>query len=284
MSNFLTNLLEDPPPSYAFELSEAGIAWSHGGNIQWRPFEEGVLTVTPSRDNVLRPEVFSSHIESLVPGSKGKRRPAALILPDFSSRVQVLDFDQFPSNPDEQLSLIKFRLRKTVPFDIDSAVVSYHVQPAEKRVDVVTALMSLEIVARYEAPFRAAGFQPGMVTTSSLAAINLAPVAGVSLLIKLSGRVMCVMVQDGLKLRLARTVELASVDLDEVIAVLHPTIAYVEDEMVRKPERLYLIGHPTAAPDLSRELNLPVEPLTSRFGTLGEYNAGLLGYLQGGSN
>ena len=50
---------------------------------------------------------------------------------------------------------------------------SYCAQPAaDKKLDVVVAVAPLEIVARYEAPFRAAGMNPGLVTTSCLAALR----------------------------------------------------------------------------------------------------------------
>lgn len=281
MSNFLKRLVEETPPAHVFEISKAGIAYSNDGQIGFRPFEEDVLNVTPARDNIQKPLEFNAHVGAIIPKT-GKRRPAALILPDFAARVQVLDFDKFPSDPTEQMALIKFRVRKTVPFDVESAVVSYQAQPSGKRVDVAAAVIALEIVARYEAPFRAAGLQPGMVTTSSLAALNLTPSSGVLIIVKLSGHTMNVMVQDGSRLRLARTVELEHIDFDDLLAVLYPTIAYIEDEMSTRPEKLYLIGHPSIASDLSRELELPVEPVESRYGTPGEYNAGLFGYLQGG--
>lgn len=273
-------LLQDAPPAHAVEVSEAGIAFWNSGQIGFRPFEEGVLTVSPARDNLQKPESFSAHIGSLLPRSS-KRRPIALILPDFSARVQVLDFDAFPSNAEEQLSLIKFRVKKTVPFDTDSAVVSYHAQPVNKRFDVVAAIMALEIVARYEAPLRRVNYQPGLVTTSSLAALNLVPATGLNILAKLSGRVLTVLVQEGSRLRLVRTVELETVSLDEIAAVLHPTLAFIEDEMAARPERILWLGPADAAADLARELQIPCEPLQSRFGTPTEHNAGLLGFLQG---
>ena len=284
MSNPIANLFQEPPPSHAFEISEAGIAFAQGHHVDFRPFEPGIISVSPSRDNLLRPEAFAASVASIAPVSgKNKRRRAALILPDFAARVQVLDFDAFPSATEEQVSLIKFRVRKTVPFDVDSAVVSYHPQPHDKRVDVVAAIVALEIVARYEAPFRQMGFQPGLVTTSSLAALNLAPPTGVSIIIKLSGRVLSVMVQNGTRLQLVRTVELEHVEVDEILAVLHPTVAYIEDEMATRPDRVYVIGQHSFASELGRELNIPVETLSSPHGTPSEYNAGLLGYLKGGS-
>jgi Tfp pilus assembly PilM family ATPase len=52
------------------------------------------------------------------------------------------------------------------------------VQPAEgKKFDVVVVVAPLEVISRYEAPFRAAGMNPGLVTTSSLAALNLVRMA-----------------------------------------------------------------------------------------------------------
>ena len=50
--------------------------------------------------------------------------------------------------------------------------------------------------ARYEAPFRAAGFHPGYVTTSALAALNLVPDSGVTVFAKLSGHTLTVVVLD----------------------------------------------------------------------------------------
>jgi type IV pilus assembly protein PilM len=278
--NRITGFVADPPPSYVFEISKAGIAYSQAGQTGFRKFEDGVLDVSPARDNVAKPSLFNEHVASLAPRG-GKRRRAALILPDFSARVQVLDFDAFPADSEEQISLIKFRVRKTVPFDVDSSVLSYHVQHIGSRYDVVTAVVSLEIVARYEAPFRAAGYQPGLVTTSALAALNLAPAGGISLILKLSGHTLCAMVQEGSRLRLARTVELDHPTADEILAVLYPTIAYIEDEMNTRPERVLMIGQPHLASELSRQLSLPAEPVDSRFGTPDENNAGLFGYLQG---
>src|SRR5207244_3377183 len=73
--------------------------------------------------------------------TNGKRREAALILPDYCARVAVLDFDSFPADPKEQLSLVRFRLKKSVPFDVDSAAVGYWAQPAAGgKQDVVAAV------------------------------------------------------------------------------------------------------------------------------------------------
>ncbi len=280
--NHITQLVADPPPAYAFELSEAGIAFAHGPRNGFVPFEPGTLVVSPTEDNLLRAEAATAQLKSITPldGSK-KRRRAALILPDYAARVTVLDFDSFPASPDEQLSLIRFRLKKTLPFDIESAAVSYYAQPAAKgeTIEVVAAVVALEIIARYEALFRAMNFQPGQVTTSSLAALNLyAPQPGVAVIVKLCGKTLTVMVLDGVILKLFRCVALEEVTEQEVLAVLNPTFAYVEDELGGPVRRLLLCGFPNGAlPDLPAARDV----LNSPLGTVGAYNAGLLGYLEG---
>ena len=111
--------------------------------------------------------------------------------------MAVLDFDSFPDGPEERLALLRFRMKKSVPFDVDAAVVSYVVQSrrhaSQGKVEVLAAIIAAEIVARYEAPFRALGFHPGFVTTSSLAALNLIQPDEISMLVKLerTGSVAC---------------------------------------------------------------------------------------------
>lgn len=280
--------LDEPPPEFAFELSPAGIAWARRAKtlrIGFEPFEPGVIVVSPLHDNVARPEAFVERIRALAPpNGRPRRRTAALILPDYCARVAVLDFDAFPSNPAEQLSLVRFRIKKSIPFDLESARLSYQVQTSGKKHQVVVAVAALEIVARYEAGFRAAGFEPGFVTTSSLAALALLGKDGSRVLAKLSGETLAVSVIEGDSLRLVRCVELPEVSVNEVMGVLYPTFAYIEDELARRPEALLLCGFGEISEQVSgpiqAEFGLEVQFLRSRLGAPDQTNAGLLGYLE----
>jgi type IV pilus assembly protein PilM len=281
--------LDDPPPSHVFELSAAGIAFAvrpqgrgQAPEIRFEPFGGEVLAVSPVNDNVVNPEALAAHVASLVKAN-GKRRGAAVILPDYCARVAILDFEAFPGGKDEQLSLVRFRMKKTVPFDLETASVSYHAQKAAGRnTEVVVAAAAREIIARYEAPFRAAGYQPGYLTTATLAAVDLLPAEGLVLLAKLSGQILTVALCEGRNPKLVRCVELAGLDLDEVMAVLYPTVAFAEDTLNRRPDRLAVCGFGDNAPLREAcvgELGLEVEQLRSAWGAAQDYNAGLLGWL-----
>ncbi len=285
--NTCRRLIADPPPANIFEISGRGIAAVHrnGGapDLKYAELGEGVLTVTPLHDNITNQDAFQTAVSSLAGAPSARKRQAALLLPDFSSRISVLDFQTFPGAAAEQAMLIRFRLKKTVPFDIDAAALSYHVQhpSADGRVDVVTALMPLEILARYEAPFRAAGFQLGTVTPSLLGSLRLVKPGGIVVLAKLSGRVMTVAVLQESALRLVRCVELENVAEPEVSSVLLPTFVYGEDKRGRPANRLLWCGFGPRGEAWSENWGIPAETLGSRYGAPGEANAGLLGFLEG---
>ena len=289
----LRGLIEEPAPSFGFEVSPGGIAYAirplkanQQPEIRFQPFTEHVLTVSPVKDNVLLPDVFQSTAAALIPmnGNQRRRRDAALILPDYCVRIVVLDFESFPSDKTEQLSLVRFRMKKTVPFELDSAAVSFQVRPIGKKFEVLVAAAQVEVIARYEAPFRTAGFLPGFSTTSILAAMDLMPVQGLNLAVKLCGRVLTVAVCDGRHPKLVRCVELDAVTIDEVMAVLFPTLAYAEDELPQQPQQIIACGFGDGMATLGQkcqaELGLPLEPLRSIWGPPNEGNAGLLGWLQ----
>lgn len=288
----LRRKIEDPPPAFAFEVSHKGIAWAYRGpttELGFAPLDEGVLAISPLADNVVRPEALFEAMRSLTPANgKSRRRTAALILPDYCARVAVLDFDSFPSDRREQESLVRFRVKKSIPFDLDSARISYDIQSGGgtgKPCEVLVAVAALEIVARYEAALRAAGFAPGYVTTSTLAALRLLAGDGVRVIAKLGGGVLAVSVTQGADLKLLRCVELPELDRQEIMAVLQPTFAYIEDKMQAPPRSLAICGFQDRAGEVAdecrRELGVEVEALRSRLGTPDDTNAGLLGYLEG---
>ena len=68
--------------------------------------------------------------------------------------------------------MLRFRLRKMVPFDVEHAGVSYQILSQNKiECRVLVAVLPGPILAEYEAAVRAAGYEPGAVLPSSLAAL-----------------------------------------------------------------------------------------------------------------
>src|SRR5207247_9043019 len=87
---------------------------------------------------------------------------------------RLAEFDALRSDHDEALRVVRFRLEKSLPFDVDKAKVSYHARKLQDEVRVVAAVGLGSVIDDYEAAFREAGFNPGVVLPSTLAAIGAA--------------------------------------------------------------------------------------------------------------
>jgi len=276
----LQSLFKDPPPEYAFEISASGIAMSRTrppAAVRTAAFAEGVVVLSPIHNNIADPAAFTAAVRKLVPASGG-RRTAALILPDNAMRLAVLEFDNLPEKEEERMALVRFRLRKTVPFDIDSAAVAFHIQAGNK---VLVAVAPAEVISHYEAPFRAAGLQPGVVTPAALALLELLPASGSYLVAHCNSGALSVLVVGNGILTLARSLELGGetgeVGMDEIVSDLYATRVYVEDQAGARPDRLYLAGFgadsSTVAARLASELDVEVEVVREEY-------PGLAGYLR----
>jgi type IV pilus assembly protein PilM len=141
-----------------------------------------------------------------------RSREVTLIVPDAAIRVLLLDFDELPAKPVEALPVVRFRLKKLLPFDADDAAVSYQVMATAKgSLQVLAVAMPRHLLADYESVVREAGFEPGAVLPSTLAALAGLPEQDAPVLVVNAGRegVTTAIVKAGVLL-LHRTVDLGA--------------------------------------------------------------------------
>lgn len=293
LSERIKRLVKDPPPEFAFEISSEGLAWAETANpseTKIHEFSDEVLRVNPVKPNFSDSSALALALRQCVPSAaRTAVRLAVLVLPDYCARVAVLDFDSFPPLPEEQLALVRFRMKRIVPFDIEDAVIACHPQPRRngaKGLDVVIVAISREIASQYTLPFHAAGLQCGLITLSGLAALSLddsnPDTDSQWIQVKLAGRALTVCLVDQGALRMFRCVELDQATVGDMVEVLAPTLAYAEDELGGRPSRLRLCGFGGRDQDgdaLGAALGLSVERVHSPLGAPGASNAGLLGLL-----
>jgi type IV pilus assembly protein PilM len=105
-------------------------------------------------------------------GAERRSRDVTLVVPDAAVRVLLLDFDQLPSKMAEALPVVRFRLKKLLPFEADEAMVSYQVMATAKNaVRVVAVAIPKDVLEEYEGVVVASGYLPGAVLPSTLAAL-----------------------------------------------------------------------------------------------------------------
>ncbi len=163
----------------------------------------------------------------------GRLKDVTLVVPDSAVRVLFLDFDQLPTKVVEALPVVRFRLKKLLPFDADDAMVSYQVMSNEKgTIKLLAVAMPKAVLEEYEAVVLAAGYLPGAVLPSTLAALaGLDETPSPSLVVNAGlGAVTTAIVQAG-TLLLHRSVDMrADAGLAAPVAIASTAIPLVDRE------------------------------------------------------
>jgi type IV pilus assembly protein PilM len=138
---------------------------------------EGALAPGLKVGNVVDKAAVVVAVRKVLDGVAGtgreRSRDVTVVVPDAAVRVLFLDFDQLPSKAAEALPVVRFRLKKLLPFDADEAMVSYQLMPSGKGglIKMVAVAIPKEVLAEYEGVVIAAGYLPGAVLPSTLAAL-----------------------------------------------------------------------------------------------------------------
>jgi type IV pilus assembly protein PilM len=197
---------------------------------------EGALAPGLKAGNVVDRAAVVAALRRVLDGVVGRgaerSRYVTLIVPDAAVRVLLLDFDQLPSKAGEALPVVRFRLKKLLPFDADEAMVSYQVMSNAKGVvRVVAVAMPKSVLDEYEGVVTAAGYLPGAVLPSTLAALSGLEEAEAPVLVVNAGLggVTTAIVKAGILL-LHRSVDMAGDRAREVEAVAASALPLVDRE------------------------------------------------------
>lgn len=187
-------------------------------------------------------------LEELAP----RDRKITLVIPDAAIRVLLLDFDSLPPKAADILPVIRFRLRKLVPFEVDVAGISYQQLGAQQSgmVRVLIAIMPHDVLSEYESAVRDAGYEPGAILSSSLAAIAASRIEEPMLILNRNGNTITTAIALQNDLLLHRTLELPANEAEitsELQRTVNVAMAYFEDTLHTRPQILFYAGPGGAA-------------------------------------
>jgi type IV pilus assembly protein PilM len=268
-----------PHPHVAFEVSAdrvAGARWTRGGSVDNFTVEllaPGVLVPSAVETNIINTAAVKGAFTNVATQLRANGEDIALILPDPVIRVFVQHFEEFPRSAEDAEPMLRWKLKKSLPFEADETVISFMRQPPrENGVDVVTALARQKIVREYEALAEAAGVYPGVVLSSSLAAIALLDERKATLLARLSGVALTTVIVRGEVLCGYRSTELPAHSGDVTPKMLldeiFPVTAYYQETWGEGIDSVRMSGLgarlPEFGPLLEAEFNCPVRSLLHR--------------------
>jgi Tfp pilus assembly PilM family ATPase len=242
MSIFST-LRDSPAPAVAVEIAANRVS---AASLDWRGGQPVIAThaTEPLPDGALVPALtaVNTHDRAAVVAALGRvfervgrPRRVGLIVPDVVAKVSLVRFERVPTKTQDLDQLVRWQVRKTAPFPIEDAQVSY--VPglrADDGQEFVVSLARRSVVEEYEGLCAEVGAHAGLVDLATFNMIN-AVLAGASpptsdwLLVNIAADYTSIALLRGRSLIFFRN---RATDTDGTLAdLVHQTAMYYEDRL-----------------------------------------------------
>jgi hypothetical protein len=151
---------------------EAGrLSFAGGASLE---LTRGVLDLSITQPNIADPKAFEETLRALLPraGVGGTTR-IGLVLPDPVARVALVPTAEIEARGKAALDeVMRFKLRKSVPFEIRDARIAV---ATSRHADTVVAVVIYQpVLEAYERACLAVGLQPGLVELAGFALLRAA--------------------------------------------------------------------------------------------------------------
>lgn len=140
----------------------------------FREIPDDVVGPSIFRPNLASPDVTAARLKDLFEKTGTKPGKVSLVLPDNLAKIAIVTLPEKPQGRKQLEEVLRFKLRRSVPFRLDEAAVSFqvlHETPGE--VSVLAAVMLRSVVEQYEGAVVKAGGTPGLVDLCTPALVNL---------------------------------------------------------------------------------------------------------------
>ena len=241
--SIFSSLRDSPAPAVAVEIASNRVA---GASLDWRAGQPVVAmhAIEPLPDGALVPGLTAAntHDRAAVLGALGRvldrigrPRRVGLIVPDVVAKVSLVRFERVPAKAQDLDQLVRWQVRKTAPFPIEDALVTY--VPgfrAEDGQEFIVSLAKRSVVEEYEGLCGELGAHAGLVDLSTFNVINAVLAAKASptadwLLVNLAADYTSIALLRGAHLIFFRN---RATDGEGTLAdLVHSTTMYYEDRL-----------------------------------------------------
>ena len=243
-----------PHPALAVEIAPDHVAAARCGSAPGRvdsaaiePLPPGAVTPSPLETNLSDPEAVRAALRRVFGRVPLHGAPVALLVPDPVVRVFILPFETLPRRREEAEELLRWRLKKSVPFDMDETVVSWTRQGGRAGgLEVVTAVARRRIIREYEELIESFGGHAGVVLSSTLASLPLLEPGGATVLVRLCGKILTTVIARAENLCVYRSTEMPAeaglMNPQAVLDEVFPAVAYYQDTWGEPLDRVRVAG------------------------------------------
>jgi len=233
-----------PPPNVGLEVSPervTAVLLARRGEASvtacaTEALPTGAIVPSLLADNVVDRAAVNAAV-SRVLERVGRPKRLALIVPDAAAKVSIVRFENVPSRASDLDQLVRFQVKKAVPFPLEQAQVGY-APCADGGRELAVVVMRRDVVESYEALAKQGGAVPGLVDLASFNIINLVQatdrrmgqVAATDwLLVHLTGQACTLAIVRGQDLVFYRN--RISDGQEPLVDLVHQTAMYYEDRL-----------------------------------------------------
>jgi type IV pilus assembly protein PilM len=178
----LASFFHTSPPDVAVEVDADHVS---AARLSWRgptasvtahamdSLPAGLVQPAVAAPNIQDVAMLGRAVASVLSRLGSRSRRVALVVPDTIAKVSLVRFEKVPPRAQDLNELIRWQIKKSTPFAIDSAVVSY--SPGVKNPDgqeFVVATARQDIVEQYEQACVHAGVAAGLVDLATFSIAN----------------------------------------------------------------------------------------------------------------
>lgn len=226
------------------------VRWGKSGTAvecATEPLADGALVPSAVEGNHLDGEAIGAALGRACKKLNANDEDVLLLLPDPVVRVFLHHFEEFPRSAREALPMLRWKLKKSLPFDENEAVLSFMRQTRQGTgCDVAVAIARQKIVREYETLVESAGLRPGVILSSCLTAVALQQGPKPTLLARVSGKSLTTaIVCEGI-LQVYRCTELSvpgrELTPQALLEEIFPVTAYYQDTWHNEVQAVLLAG------------------------------------------
>jgi len=188
----LRSWFTSPPPSIGIEIGAARVTAVVLSDQGGKPaiaahaterLPEGAVVPSLNQPNIHDRAAVTGAVTRVLAQLGQRATRLALVIPDGATKVSLVKFDKLPPRAEDLAQLVRWQVKKTVPFPIEQAQVSWTqgATDAAGATEFVVALARQDIIEEYESVCRAANVHAGIVDLATFNLINLALAANPSL-------------------------------------------------------------------------------------------------------
>ncbi|NVN93607.1 MAG: pilus assembly protein PilM [Desulfuromonadales bacterium] len=161
--------VEISPQGVAFALMGGTAASPRLERVAARPFAPGVVQASLRELNILDTQAFGERLAEAHALLLHKGTRLSVSLPDVVGRVLLMDVEGRFKNRNEALDIIRWKLKKSMPFDVSDTHLDYQQLMVRENNDMalLVTLVSRTVIGQYEDLMVAAGFSPARIDLNS---------------------------------------------------------------------------------------------------------------------